>query len=229
MTLTVTLDAPPLPLDPQTLADLDLPTLGHILERGYPKGLQRFSGSGRVIGRAVTISLTGTDSRLVHYATSIAAPGDFLIIDTGLNTTHAPIGGVMIEAFRLAGVVGIAIDGAATDVEELRASGVTVFARGLSPVTTRNSGAPLAGSINQPVSIGGVTAEPGHLVIADDNGLLITDAAAVLEIAPTVRAWQDEEPERIARLRAGERFIDLGVDPDVVKEIETAATATPVR
>lgn len=223
MTLTVNLSAPDLPVPAADLADLDLPTLGHLLDQGFTTGLQRFSGADRVLGRAVTVRLTGTDSRLVHFVTSIVRSGDFLVVDTGLNAAYAPIGGVMIEAFRLAGVVGIAVDGACTDLEELRSSGVSVFARRSSAITTRNSSAPVEGGINVPVSLGGVAVSPGDLVIGDDNGLLVTDARAVAQVADTVRAWQADEPDRIARLRAGERFVDLGMDEASLAQIRSAA------
>jgi 4-hydroxy-4-methyl-2-oxoglutarate aldolase len=56
------------------------------------------------------------------------------------------------------------------DPDELRNSGLAVWSRGVSPITTRVYG--VGGVMNVPVSIGGAVAYPGDLVIADDAGIV---------------------------------------------------------
>ncbi len=164
------------------LASLDLPTFGHILEHGMVRGLTHIAGEpGLTVGRVVTVQLVNTDSRLVHYVTSLLEPGDFVVIANGQNTEHASVGGGVAAALKVAGAVGVAVDGKVTDVVELRESGLAVFARGLAPFTTRIQDRPIEGTINQPVSVGGVVARPGAVALADENGLLIADAATLAD------------------------------------------------
>ncbi len=78
---------------------------------------------------------------------------------------------------------GVVIDGAFRDLEGCEESGFPVYAKGLTCGTAAKSG---AGSINVPVSCGGVSVKPGDIVIGDVNGVCVIsqeEAEAVIERA----------------------------------------------
>lgn len=193
----------------QQVAEVDPPTLGHFLEEGFctPR-IRRLAGTGRVVGRAVTVRITATDSTLVHKVTSLLQHGDMLVVDTGGDEIHAPVGGVVAHAVAASGAAGVVVDGVCTDQQMLIGTGLSVHARGTSMLTTKLHGLD-AGGINVPVTCGGVAVRPGHLVVADDNGVLIADPVQVEAVLPKARASDQGEPELLKRLQAGEKLPEL--------------------
>ena len=212
MPLRVVTDVPPLPdglLD--ALGKVDFATLGHFLEVGFADpGIRRVAGNERLIGRAVTVRVTGPDSALVHRATELLSPGDVLLVDTGGDHRHAPVGGVVGTAVATAGAVGIVIDGPATDTEALEALGLVVYSRGTSILTTKMLALP-TGGINVPIVIGGAPVLPGYVVAGDANGLLVADPVEVLAAIPDARKSDAAEPDKLRRIRAGEPLTKVSV------------------
>jgi len=220
MPVRVVTEVPPLPdgmLD--ALGEVDFATLGHFLEVGFPDpGIRRVAGNERLIGRAVTVRVTGPDSALVHRATELLSPGDVLLVDTGGDHRHAPVGGVVGTAAATAGAVGIVIDGPATDSEALEALGLKVYSRGTSILTTKMLGMP-TGGINVPIVIGGVPVLPGYVVAGDANGLLVADPADVMAALSDARKSDAAEPEKLRRVRAGEPLTTVSVAGERLRHV----------
>lgn len=208
---------------PQTLpADLveklervSFPTLGHYLENGFAdSGLTRQVGRGRVVGRAITVRTTATDSNMLHHAVGYLEPGDVLVIDTGGDLRHAPVGLVIAAGAAILGARGIIIDGVVTDVDEIADYEIPVYSRGRSVLTTKLHDID-SGGMNIPVVCGSVGVQPGDVVLADANGVFFASVATVEAIIDTALEDDAEEPELVAALRAGARLGD-----------ETGATET---
>jgi 4-hydroxy-4-methyl-2-oxoglutarate aldolase len=210
----------------ETLAGLDLPTFGHILEEGFARGIRNIVGGEKLtVGRVVTVKLVATDSRMVHYVTKLVRPGDFVVIDNGHNTTHAALGGGVSFALSASGAVGAAVSGTVTDVVELRESGMAVYATGLAPLTTRFSASPIQGAINVPVTVGGVSVRPGMIAMADENGVLFADAAVLEALVERVRGMMAWEPPVMAKVRAGISLAEQILPPEDLAELDALAGA----
>lgn len=226
MPVRVVTEVPPLPdglLD--ALGEVDFATIGHFLEVGFADpDIRRVAGRGRLIGRAVTVRVTGLDSALVHRATELLSPGDVLIVDTGGDRRHAPVGGVVGTAVAAAGATGIIIDGPATDTEALEELGLEVYSRGTSILTTKMLGLAVGG-INVPVVIGGAAVLPGYVVAGDANGLLIADAADVMAAIPDALASDAAEPDKLRRVRAGEPLTSVSVAGARLRDVLAAPPA----
>ncbi len=187
----------------QQLRELSVPTLGHYIENGaLDPGIRAAVVPARFVGRAVTVRTIAPDSALVHKAVGMLSPGDVLVIDMGGDTRHAPVGEVVTLGAKLRGAAAIVIDGPCTDVVELGVLGLPVFSRGSSCLTTKLLGID-GGGINIPVSCGGVSVNPGDIVIGDENGVLVLDREVARELAPTARKDDLEEPELRDALRHG--------------------------
>jgi len=114
---------------------------------------------------------------------------------------------VMTAAAQAAGIVGVVIDGFVTDVAAIRASGLPVWCRGRSPLTTKLLGK--GGTIGDAVNCGSATVRPGDLVLADENGVCVIDPAEAEALARTCAAMQAAEPGIIERVREGERIDEI--------------------
>ncbi|RJG09086.1 RraA family protein [Pseudomonas cavernicola] len=188
----------------EQLGEVSFATLGHFLEEGFvDHAIRAMVPNIRFVGRAVTLRVADADAIAVNRALATLRPGDVLVIDMAGDWSHAPVGAVTQCAAQCAGAVGIVVDGVVTDIAELRAAGLPVFARGTSQLTTKLHGTSESAT-NVPVMCGGVHVGPGDLVMADDNGVLVLDTAVAAEVIERALASDRAEPEILARLRAGE-------------------------
>jgi 4-hydroxy-4-methyl-2-oxoglutarate aldolase len=216
--MPITLNPAPAQLDAALVAKLErvsFPTLGHYLEEGFADpSLVRQAGSGRVVGRAVTVRTTATDSTMLHHAAGYLEPGDVLVVDTGGDRRHAPVGLVVAAAAAARRASGIVVDGVVTDIEEIAELGIAVYAYGRSMLTTKLQGID-AGGHHVNVVVGGVPIRPGDVVLADANGVFAASAGVLEQVIDVALQDDAEEPELIDRIRAGARLGD-----------ETGATKT---
>ncbi|WP_248760777.1 RraA family protein [Pseudarthrobacter sp. SSS035] len=191
----------------QVLAGLEAvsyPTIGHFLEDGFvDPAIQSLLDGVKVAGPAVTVRIVGNDAIAMNRALLELYPGAVLVVDMDGDRRHAPVGAVTAAAAKAQGAAGIVVDGVATDLLELRSTGLPVFARGTSCLTTKRLHG-TGSAVNVPVTCGGVNVAPGDWVLGDDNGVIVLsprEAAAVLEQA---LASDAAEPELLARIAAGE-------------------------
>ena len=158
----------------------------------------------RIAGPAVTAWCPPGDNLMMHRALSLARAGDVLVV-------AAPEGGAQwgdVAAWyalrlRLAGIV---VDGCIRDLDALRAMHSPVWATRIDPSSPRKEG---RGLVNAPVVCAGVRVEPGDLVVADGDGVIVVpraDAAAI--VARAVERTRREGRER-ADIDAGGTPWDL--------------------
>lgn len=224
MAIVVNPSGPSLPADfVERVCQVEPPTFGHFLEEGFcDPDISRRAGTGSFVGRAVTVRITATDSTLVHKATGLLQPGDVLVVDTGGDRRHAPVGGVVANAVAAAGAIGVVIDGMCTDRSTLENTGLHVYARGTSVLTTKLLGID-AGGINVPVHCGGVTVMPGDVVIGDENGVLISHPSKIDEVFAAARNSDDSEPALLKRLQDGEKLSAMSAADSLLAKLGVAS------
>ncbi|MFD7548755.1 RraA family protein [Streptomyces sp. NPDC059816] len=201
------------------LRRVDFPTLGHYLEEGFcAPELQRMAGTERIVGRAVTVRITATDSTMLHHAAGLVEPGDVVVVDCGGDRRHAPLGEVVVNALASRRAAGAVVDGLCTDIDALRALGLPVYAYGRTPLTTKLHGI-ADGSLCAPVTCGGVPVHAGDLVLGDANGVIIAPAERLAAVIDEALADDAEEPELVAQLWAGEPLGSLTGATDTLQRL----------
>lgn len=177
-------------------------TLGHFLEDGFVSHEIRSLLQGvKMVGRAFTLRVANADAYAVNQALMSLSAGDVLVIDMQGDHRHACVGTVTSCAARVRGAQGIIVDGAVTDIVELREAGLPIFARGTSLLTTKLR-ADAGSALSLPINCGGVSVQPGDWVLGDDNGLLITSGQALREVIDIALASDAAEPALIERMQA---------------------------
>jgi len=154
----------------------------------------------RFAGPALTVEVRPGDNLMIHAALAIAQPGDVIVVDGKGDLTSALMGEIMCQQAARIGVAAVVIDGAVRDAEAIRALGLPMYACGLNP----NGPTKLVpGRLNHPISIGGVTIEPGDLVVGDGDGVTVIERAKVASLLPLAEEKVAAETKRIADIRSG--------------------------
>jgi RraA family protein len=151
-------------------------------------------------GPALTVEVRPGDNLMIHAALAIAQPGDVIVVDGKGDLTSALMGEIMCQQAARIGVAAVVIDGAVRDAEAIRALGLPMYACGLNP----NGPTKLVpGRLNHPISIGGVTIEPGDLVVGDGDGVTVIERAKAASLLPLAEEKVAAETKRIADIRSG--------------------------
>jgi len=160
----------------------------------------------KIAGSAVTVLSHPGDNIMIHAAVEMCQPGDVLVVANTAPSTHGMFGDLLATSLMARGVRGLIIDAGVRDTADLRSMGFPVWAQHVScQGTVKNS----PGSVNVPVILGGVTVQPGDVVCADDDGVVIVeraDAAWALERSDARLAR--EEQMRVT-LESGELGVDV--------------------
>jgi len=177
-------------------------TIGHMLEHEFmDPALRPIVSRFAFAGPAITVRAFGYDSAIVHYAIDIAQAGDVIVVDRLGDQRYACWGGGVSLAAQVKGIVGAVVDGVLTDRVEIEDLHFPVFGRGISPLTTRAPG--LTGELNVPVRCGGIIVNPGDIVLADDDGIVVLPPERIAEIVAICLPREALSKERQERMRAG--------------------------
>ncbi len=163
------------------------------------------------VGQALTVQCMVGDNAPLHYAVTKAWPGAVLVADARGHTDTAVWGGILTQAAKHAGIVGVIIDGGVRDVAELRESGIGVFARGAVP---RGPHKGFGGEINGPIQCGGVAVDPVDLVVGDDDGVVVVKVGQLPGLLERCRKRLEKEEMFMHELAAGKTTVELtGLPP----------------
>ena len=154
----------------------------------------------RVCGPAFTVELRPGDNLMIHAAMAMARPGDVLVIDGKADRSCALMGSIMLNACKQLGLAGVVLDASIRDTEELRELGFPVWAVGANPTGPTKF---VPGRINWPVSCGGVTVNPGDLIVGDADGVVVVERERAAMLLPLAAAKVAEERQRIADITSG--------------------------
>ena len=169
--------------------------------RGAMDGrIQALVPAMRVCGPAFTIEVRPGDNLMIHAAMAMAQPGDVLVIDGKADRTAALMGSIMLTACKQLGLAGVVLDASIRDTEELRELGFPVWSIGANPNGPSKA---VPGRINGPISCGGVTVNPGDLIVGDADGITVVAREKAASLLPLAARKVADERQRIADITGG--------------------------
>ena len=184
-------------------------TVGHYLAEGFmDTAIRPIFTPSKIVGRALPVKMPRGDSSLTRPAINAVQPGDVLILVQDGSTQVACWGEMTSLAAKVRGVAGVIIDGAVTDVVEITDQKVPTYSRAITALVGRRLDQP-GGGVNVPVSCGGVLVNPGDLVVADENGIVVMSPEVAEEVYPAARASEDRAPLTREWLERGGNLADL--------------------
>jgi len=160
----------------------------------------------QMAGTAVTVNASPGDNLIIHKAITMAEPGDVLVIDANGYTDTGHIGELMCTSCQANDLAGLVIDGGYRDSSEIAEMEFPVYGRGTNPQGPLKQD---PGSINVTVSCGGVSVDPGDIVIGDDDGLAVIPNDGAAEVLERSRQKLSAEDSVRQEVLEGEYLFEL--------------------
>jgi regulator of RNase E activity RraA len=134
----------------------------------------------KVVGPAVTVSIPSGSFSMIKAGMQQTRAGDVLVINAYGNLNLGLVGGNVCRGLVSRGLAGLIVDGAVRDVSEIRKDGLPVYARGTATPGTGVMSDP--GEVNVPIACGQVVVNPGDIIVADEDGIVVVPPAAAEEV-----------------------------------------------
>lgn len=148
----------------------------------------------KIAGPAYTVKLPVGDNLMLLQALKEAKPGDVLVVDVKGDSYRAIAGDFVVGMMQTLELGGLVVNGVIRDLLDVRKLNFPVFSKGTTVASGSKNG---PGEINVPISCGGVSVNPGDIVVGDIDGIVVIpkpDAEQVLQAA-NKKLVADEERE----------------------------------
>ena len=147
----------------------------------------------RLCGPAFTVQARPGDNLIIHRALRLLQPGDVLVVALdGFTESGGMFGGIMSSFAMKMGCAGLVIDGSVRDSMHIKEIGFPVFCRGrcVRSITKRTGG-----TINHPVIIGNVKINPGDMVYADNDSVVVIPREIAEDVYEVAHAREENEKQ----------------------------------
>lgn len=154
-----------------------------------------------MVGPALTVKARAGDNLALHAALNIAQEGDVLVVSNEGDNTRALMGEIMMAYLRYdRKVAGIILDGPIRDIDEIGKWDFPVYATGTTPGGPYKEG---PGEVNVPISCGEISVNPGDIILADPDGIIVIPRKDAPQILVDAQKFQEADESKLAAAKNG--------------------------
>ncbi|HAT1867336.1 RraA family protein [Legionella pneumophila] len=181
----------------------------------------------RIVGRAYTVN-SAQDSLstmqalddLPDFVLSLGCADErvpFLLVIASCGTKLAVAGGMCAEVAKTKGFGAIITDGNCRDVSEIKAINLPFFAKGQCAKSGNKN---KIGSIRKPINCGSVEVNPGELILADEDGIVVMSKEEAVNVINKAEDIKEKEAVALNRIHKGARFDEICNLKEHMKKLE---------
>jgi 4-hydroxy-4-methyl-2-oxoglutarate aldolase len=145
------------------------------------------------------------DNLMIHVAIEQCREGDILVVATTSPSSDGLFGELFATSLAYRGVRGVVLGCGIRDVSALREMGFPAWSTAVSAQGTVKA---TAGAVNVPVTLGGQVINPGDVVVADDDGVMVVPRGDVAQALTAAKARADKEEATRAAFQQGQLGLD---------------------
>ena len=170
----------------------------------------------RAAGPARTVRCGQDDNLMVHAAMGSVQQGEVLVLTMPEPRPVALVGDLLATQAKAHRAAALLVDASVRDLETLAELGLPIWARW---VRVKGATKNVAGTIGDPVDVGGATIRQGDVVVLDADGVAVVEAERVEEVLEASRERENRERVKRAKLQAGELSFELDGLRDKLEEL----------